>query len=329
MRTSAKCLASCIAITSIFLLGGEVKPPPKIGSSPLYALGIVTPHVEQTVEQYGRILGVGPGMQGQATNAAPDSPSVTAKMSVVGLPNFYIKIFEPVSDYGPFADHLRKFGMSVQDSQLQVQGDIQALRADLQQKGGRWTMGSPTDSWAYIDFQDKLGTTLEPINARPQLPVKALPDTKLALGTMPVTKVGIAVSDVQAAAKAYGDVFGIPTPEVKNLVDVQYPATSTLNKEAHVQTAEWSQGEIGIELIGSVGQPTFWSDFVKSHKGNSIYLVAFSVGDRLDDFRRELQAKGGRWIYSRQGGKVVDLDFTDTLGFVVELDGTQHVKSTN
>jgi hypothetical protein len=61
---------------------------------------------------------------------------------------------------------------------------------------------------------------------------------------------------------------------------------------------------------------------VQKQKGTAAQHVAINVGDRMDEMIRDLQAKGGTWTNGKAGGAYAYLDFTDTLGFVLELNGT-------
>ena len=331
MERKGKTLAA-LAMTMTSGMPSISMAQPRLGEAPLYAAGVYTPDVEETARQYERVFGVVPQDFGTPTPSAPDGSTVTLKMSVVFFPNFYIKLQQPVSENGPYAEGLRKYGTSIQNIQLLVEGDvqtIQALRADMVRKGGTWTLGVDTDFRAYVEFKEKLGITLEPITLRPKGKViVAAGATAPALGSMPVTHIGFAVTDARKTAEAYGHVFGIPVPEVREIAHLRYPAGSTWNETAHLRVARWRQGEIGIELTESVGEPTPWSAFVKAQNGNAAQVIAFDVGSHFDEILHDLQAKGGKWIFGTPAGGTAYLDFMSTLGLVIQITGKSGQTST-
>ena len=299
---------------------------PRIGNAPLYAVGVYTQDVDETARQYERVFGVVPADFKTASVVTPSGAMVKVRMDVVFFPNFYVKLQQPVSENGPYAEDLRAYGRSIQNIQLKVDGksqDFPAIRAGMVRNGGRWTLGSASDPWAYVDFKETLGVTLEPASVGASIAVQPAPHaTHAPLGTMPVTHVGFAVTNASQAAKAYSKVFGIPLPPLTEVRDLQYPPGSTWNMAAHLQVARWRQGNVSVELIESVGGPTPWSEFVEKRKGSGALLIGFDVGDRMDEVLRELQDKGGKWIYGRPGGTQAYIDFRETLGLVVEITGT-------
>ena len=298
----------------------------RIGNAPLYAAGVYARDVQETAGHYQRVFGVEPQDFGTPTPSEPNRAAVSLNMHVVFFPNFYVKIQQPISPNGPYAAGLRNHGMSIQNIQLHVDGTvehIQAVRAEMERRGGKWTLGVETDFRAYVDFKKELGITLEPIAMRLRRDPVVVPGlTAPPLGTAPVTHVGFAVTDVHAAARAYSEIFGIAMPEIVEIRDPEYPPGADWNTSARLRVARWRQGEIGIELIESMGDPTPWSEFVKASKGNAAQVIGFDVGDRMEEVLRDLQSKGGKWIYGSRGGDTAYLDFMDTLGFVIQITGS-------
>jgi hypothetical protein len=139
---------------------------------------------------------------------------------------------------------------------------------------------------------------------------------------LPVSHVGIAATDTAAVSGTFAKLFGIAPPRVIDYKDAQYPPDSKWSPSAYLRLATWSQGGTGIEIIESVGSPTPWSEYVKQHKGTAAQHIAFNVGNRMDEMIRDLVAKGGKWTNGKPGGNYAYLDFTGTLGLVIELDGT-------
>lgn len=298
---------------------GADPAPAAMGDAPLFAVGVTTSNIEETTRQYQRILGIVPkNLTGPEDIAVtePDGAKVTLQMRVAFFPNFYVKIQQPVSTNGPYAAHLRRYGRGLQNMQLKVP-NAQAVRVDLQNKGGNWTLGLASDPWAYVDLQSKLGTTLEPVNMRASFPVDIAPGATLPLGAMPIDHISVAVANADEAGKTYSDIFGIKRPKLKTS-DLKSASGAKNLKPVRLRVAYWKQGGIGIELVQSIGSPSLWSDIVRK-QGNSLYSICFTAGDRMPDFLKDLQAKGGTLLYVSDDGTNAFLDFRDTLGLVIEL----------
>lgn len=313
-------IAAAVLATAAAPLTQGASAPDTIGAGPLYALGVATSDDAATAQQYERVFGVKATPFGVASNMTPDGARNEISMSVVPLANFYVKLQKPVSQTGPFAQHLKAHGTSIMNLQMQV-ADAQAVRRRLEPMGGRWVLGSAEDFWGYVDLRDRLGAILEPINMRPQVPVQPLPGVALALGTMPVTHVSVAVSDVNRAAASYAELFGIPVPEVHEVTWLK-ALQGSANPAPRLRIARWKQGDIGIELVEADGSASPWSELATRH-GNAAIGLAFDVGDNLDKVRGDLRKKGGILIGESADGNTAYFDFLDTLGMIVEISGKQ------
>lgn len=53
--------------------------PPRMGSAPLYAVGVYTSNIHETVQQYQRVFGVVPQDFGTPTVAQPNGESVSVR----------------------------------------------------------------------------------------------------------------------------------------------------------------------------------------------------------------------------------------------------------
>jgi catechol 2,3-dioxygenase-like lactoylglutathione lyase family enzyme len=302
----------------------------ELASAHFYAIGVYTPIIADAVAQYRRVFGVVPENFGIAVPIEPDRKKVVLSMYVVFFPNFYIKLQEPISDNGPYAADLDRYGMGIQNFQLSVT-DISSVRTNLIQKGGRWTLSYDPDVADYLDFHSRLGTTLEITKGggAPRKRVKVDPDAPFpALGSLPVSHIEIVVPNIKRALQAYSNVFGMVAPVIEDRPAREYPPGSRGDHAAHLRIARWQQGEIGIELIEPIGGGTPWSRFLRKKHGPAPYSIAFDVGNRFDQIKRDLQKKGGKWVYGREGGNEAYFDFTSTLGLVIEImRGPRHFSS--
>src|SRR5579862_8141166 len=154
--------AVAVAAAATMWLPARAQAPAQIGSSTLLHVGVVVSNIEETARQYVRVMGFAPpAVMGDIAVDAPGGQKVTEKLATLYMPNFYIELIQPISQNGPYAEHWQKYGMSIQHMGLGVDGDIDIVRAGLEQKGGRWTLGAKGGGWAYTDFHQMLGTTFE------------------------------------------------------------------------------------------------------------------------------------------------------------------------
>ena len=156
-------------------------------------------------------------------------------------------------------------------------------------------------------------------------PGEALP----SLGALPVTHVGFAAANADTTAGLLAQLLGLMRPNVTEYKDSQYPPDSKWNSRASLRLTMLTLGGGGVEVIESVGGPTPWSEHVTRHHGTAAQHIAINVGNRMNEMIRDLTAKGGKWTNGKPGGSYAYLDFTDTLGFVVELNGTSKSAGAN
>ena len=300
----------------------------ELRTAPLTHIGMVVPHMDAAVSEYVRVMGFPSPRVNTVTVPLPDGNKTEFKLATLSMPNFFIELVEPIDHTGPYYEHLQTHGMSVQHIgvALQGEGSVDDLRGVLEQQGGRWTLGAKGGRFAYINFQPTLGATLElnrgSTGASGQTLSPPADNALPPLATLPVSHVGLAVTDAAAVATGFAKLLGIASPTVVEYKDSQYPPGTKWNSSAYLRLASWRQGATGLEVIESVGTPTPWSEFVAHHKGSSVQHIAINVGNRMDETIRDLQAKGGKWTNGKAGGAYAYLDFQDTLGLIFELNGT-------
>ena len=304
------------------------------GAAQLTHVGIVVEDIDETVRQYVRVMGFPTPRIVPAALDLPNGEKTEVRLTNMYQPNFHIELVQPVSQTGPYYEHLQKYGMSIQHIGLTVSGDVKEIRTGLEAKGGRWTLG-PENGYAYVNFQSTLGTTFEVITpaisppAGTDIPVTAEGAVVPPLASLMVTHVGFGVTNAAQVARDYADTLGFDPPAVSDYTDSQYPPDSNWNEAAPLRVASWRQGDIGIELIESVGGPTPWSDYVEMQHGTAAQHIAIPVGNMMDEMVRDLQMKGGTWTNGKSGGTYAYLDFMDTLGIIFEINGTSKMAAEN
>jgi methylmalonyl-CoA/ethylmalonyl-CoA epimerase len=141
------------------------------------------------------------------------------------------------------------------------------------------------------------------------------------LGSTNVIQIGIIVKDVEKAACAYAEVFGIPKPSVSAIANDSFANTNFRGRacSAHAKGAYFDLGPIQMELIEPVGAPSTWEEFLRTH-GEGIHHIAFKTQD-MHTAREFLASKGmetiqhGGW----DGGQYAYVDCTSQLGLILEL----------
>jgi catechol 2,3-dioxygenase-like lactoylglutathione lyase family enzyme len=256
-------------------------------------VGVVVPDVEAALRQYVRVMGFAVPKVSTLPVPMPDGRRAEIKLATLQMPNFHIELVQPLNNQGPYYDHFQAHGMSIQHMGLPISevGRIDDLRAGLEQNGATTPLAPPGD---------------------------ALP----ALATLPVSHVGFAAVNTSAAAGTIGKILGTTPPSVRDYKDAQYPPNTAWNRNAYLRLAFWNQGGMGLEVIESVGGPTPWSEYVQRQKGTAVQHIAINVGNWMDETIRDLVTKGGKWSNGKPGGNYAYVDFMDTLGLIVELNGT-------
>ena len=145
--------------------------------------------------------------------------------------------------------------------------------------------------------------------------------TEPALGTTTVTQVGIIVHDIEAKARAWSQILGLPMPPIiiTDTLDVAQTAYQGQPSTARAKLAFFHMGQVDIELIEPIGEPSTWKDQLDQH-GASLHHIAFQVQgmrDKLD----YLDANGIPLVQKGEytGGRYAYVDANAQLGCVLEL----------
>lgn len=142
-----------------------------------------------------------------------------------------------------------------------------------------------------------------------------------ALGTNTITQVGIIVRDIEARARAWAETFGLPMPEilVTDAVDVAHTEYKGAPSTAQAKLAFFQMGQVEVELIEPIGEPSTWTDQLRQH-GDSLHHIAFQVAG----MKQKLAYLDSRGIGLVQrgdypGGRYAYVDGSEQLGAILEL----------
>jgi catechol 2,3-dioxygenase-like lactoylglutathione lyase family enzyme len=145
--------------------------------------------------------------------------------------------------------------------------------------------------------------------------------TEQTLGTTIITQVGIIVGDIEAKARAWAEVLGLPVPEIM-ITDTYERAQTEYNgkpSNARAKLAFFHLGQVELELIEPVGKPSTWQDQLDEH-GDSLHHIAFEIKG-MPEKVAYLEAKGLSLVQRGEypGGRYAYIDGNAQLGAILEL----------
>jgi catechol 2,3-dioxygenase-like lactoylglutathione lyase family enzyme len=134
-------------------------------------------------------------------------------------------------------------------------------------------------------------------------------------------QVGIVVRDIEARARAWADILGLPMPEIQvtDTVDIARTEYQGRPTTAQAKLAFLHLGQVDVELIEPIGEPSTWKDQLDAH-GDSLHHIAFQIKGMREKLAY-LDAKGARLIQRGEysGGRYAYVDAVPQLGVVLEL----------
>jgi methylmalonyl-CoA/ethylmalonyl-CoA epimerase len=141
------------------------------------------------------------------------------------------------------------------------------------------------------------------------------------LDSKTIIQIGLIVPDVEAAARHYAQVFGIPMPQIVGIADDAFAKTDYRggSSSATGRAAFFDLGSLQVELIQPVGGPSTWADFLNEH-GPGIHHFAVKTEDmaeavNLFEKHGMPRVQSGGW----DGGQYAYIDSVRQLGTMIEL----------
>ena len=141
------------------------------------------------------------------------------------------------------------------------------------------------------------------------------------LGTTTVTQVAIIVRDIEAKARAWAHVLGLPVPAVIVTDPVEVAQTEYQGRPspARAKLAFFQLGQVSLELIEPIGGPSTWQEHLDAH-GESLHHIAFQI-QGMQDRLAYLDANDIPLVQRGEytGGRYAYADGAKALGAVLEL----------
>lgn len=145
--------------------------------------------------------------------------------------------------------------------------------------------------------------------------------TEPGLGTTTITQVAIVVKDIEAKARAWAEVLGLPVPEIIITDTYEHAQTEYEGRpsEARAKLAFFHLGQIDLELVEPIGEPSTWKDQLDEH-GDSLHHIAFEIKG-MPEKTAYLDAKGIPLVQRGEytGGRYAYFDGNTRLGATIEL----------
>ena len=142
-----------------------------------------------------------------------------------------------------------------------------------------------------------------------------------ALGTTTITQVGIIVRDIEARARAWADLLGLRMPDIQitdpaEIAQTEYRGAPT---HARAKLAFFHLGQVDLELIEPIGEPSTWKDQLEGH-GDSLHHIAFHIKG-MQEKLAYLDSNGMPLVQRGEyiGGRYAYVDSAAQLGAIVEL----------
>ena len=150
------------------------------------------------------------------------------------------------------------------------------------------------------------------------LPLSAeqAPDAGGKLADIAIDHVGLVVRDVDAVAKAYADVFGVPVPAVQEETGIQFPADFTGDRDASVKTALIALNGVSVELIQPVGGASPWRDHLDKYGEGMHHISYHGLQDAYAQASKAIE-KGGKVVVGGPGATTVMVDLREQLGMTI------------
>jgi methylmalonyl-CoA/ethylmalonyl-CoA epimerase len=150
--------------------------------------------------------------------------------------------------------------------------------------------------------------------AAPPVPAAPLPDQAL-------TQIGLVVADIEQAARAWAALLAVPVPGIitTDTVDLAHTEYRGQRTPARARLAFFQLGQVALELIQPIGEPSTWNDQLAAH-GPSLHHIAFAVKGLPE--RVERLAAVGLPLLQRgdyTGGRYAYVDGGPRLGATIEL----------
>jgi methylmalonyl-CoA/ethylmalonyl-CoA epimerase len=141
------------------------------------------------------------------------------------------------------------------------------------------------------------------------------------IGSTTITQIGLVVKEMEKSIDSYCTILGLPRPQI--IITDEYSQAKTIYRGkpsyAQAKLAFFNMGQVQIELIEPVGEPSTWKEALDAN-GYSVHHIAFQIKN-TSEVVKYLAAQGipevQHGFYT--GGMYTYVDSQEKLGVVLEL----------
>ena len=145
--------------------------------------------------------------------------------------------------------------------------------------------------------------------------------TSSSLGDNKVMQIGLVVENIDDAVHAWSLLLGVEPPSIiiTDTVDIAHTQYQGRPTSAQARLAFFDLGQVALELIQPLGEPSTWNDQLVVH-GPSLHHIAFEIKG-MQVHIQGLQKHGLRLVQrgDYHGGRYAYVDGQKQFGTVIEL----------
>ncbi|MDX2005440.1 MAG: VOC family protein [Meiothermus sp.] len=310
--------------------------PESVPDKTFFQLCVIVDDLERYAENYRQILGFEVPTEVQTTHdyrhtqALYHGRPMDARARIVSwmLGGVAFELLQPLDEGSIWMDFLKSHGPGIHHAALHVPRTSPAA-AFFADQGYRVTQQGlftgRTGMYAYLDTDQDLGLTwelLEHYGGGAHPAPRPFPADR-GLGTDRVIQLGLVVKDIEAIARRYREVFGLPEPATQetpghNITEATFHGQPS---ETTAKLAFFGFGQAQLELIQPDPTPSVWRDYLDA-KGDSAHHIAFGVADTgkaVAHFARFGIGVAQQGLYGDRSGMYTYMDSEPQLGIIIEL----------
>lgn len=141
------------------------------------------------------------------------------------------------------------------------------------------------------------------------------------LGNKKVMQIGVIVENIEAAVQAWSRLLEVESPSIAITDSFEVSQAHYQGKPtpAQAKLAFFDLGQVTLELIQPIGEPSTWNDQLVAH-GSSLHHIAFEIKG-MNAHLGELARHGLPLIQRGEytGGRYAYLDGQKQFGAIIEL----------
>jgi hypothetical protein len=145
--------------------------------------------------------------------------------------------------------------------------------------------------------------------------------TSSSLGDNKAMQIGLVVENIEHAVQAWSQLLGVDPPSIiiTDPVDIAHTKYQGQPTSAQAKLAFFDLGQVSLELIQPLGEPSTWNDQLIAH-GSSLHHIAFEIKG-MDEHIQDMQKHGLRLVQrgDYHGGRYAYVDGQKQYGAVIEL----------